>query len=161
MKKIGTIISLIGFCIFLMGNLHAQEPQQPENGHGGVSIGFGNGGEAVTLPGNSPNIPPKPKKNFYTNSLVLNQILGNYDNQATFLQNLDQLKEKGIVDYGEWATAPDLSACFVVVINQAEEIIAVLDKGGEKRINLLNNQFETLTQYAHTDYVKYWLIIQE
>ena len=68
MKKIGTIISLIGFCIFLMGNLHAQEPQQPENGHGGVSIGFGNGGEAVTLPGNSPNIPPKPKKNFYTKS---------------------------------------------------------------------------------------------
>lgn len=161
MQKTSTISLISFFMIIMMTCAFGQEPQRPEHGHGAVSIGIGSGSDAVTMPGNSPNIPPKPRKTFSTNSIVLNQILSNYDDYANFMQSLAALKAKGLVDYGEFSTAGNLAESFILITDKQQNIISVLDKGAEKRMNLLNNGFETLSQYADDGYSKTWFVVIE
>lgn len=69
--------------------------QNDGNGGGAVRISFGNDNyvEPVTLSGDDPAVPPKPKRVFHTNSLVLNQILAECEDYKALTELLGELEK--------------------------------------------------------------------
>ena len=56
----------------------------------------------------------------------------------------------------------DLKQYFMVVyITDTKEIVALMDKGTDKRCNLLTNQFESNDLYSDEKYSKVWFRIEE
>ncbi|MBO4644908.1 MAG: hypothetical protein J5642_00140 [Bacteroidales bacterium] len=153
MKRITLIVSLL---LSSIGFLSAQ------NENGGVRISFGSDMENVeprTLSGDDPSVPAKPKRQFFTNSITLNKILSDCDDYETLKKTLDQLQESSIVTVTMNANGTD---CFTIVYNSSEKkVVAVLDKGKGKRMNLLNNQFETEDAYQGESYEKIYFSIEE
>lgn len=125
------------------------------NGGGAVRISFGSGSEYVeprTLSGDDPAVPPKPHRTFHTNSVNLNKILeATWDFEA--MQNvLEKLKSSQKVVVSEGA---ECAACFTIVYNlETKEVVAVMDKGSGKRMNLLSNKFETNDLYVEESFGK-------
>lgn len=155
-KQIALFISL--FFGFATASL-----AQSNNGNGGgVRISFGNDAEYVepkTLSGDDPAVPPMPKRTFNTNSILLNQLLEASDNFDRFNQTLEKFQnnQKLTLESGD-----NCRSCFLAVYNIAtKEIVAVLDKGTGKRVNLLNNKFETNDLYSSDAYGKIWFQLDE
>ena len=152
MKIIVTFI----FCCLITAAL----AQNDGNGGGAVRISFGNEYvEPVSLSGNDPNIPPKPQREFHTNSPILNQILANCDDfsnlQSTLLNFQDNDKILLFEDIPQ-------TKFFTIVYNLFDKnVVAVLDKGSGKRMNLLNNQFETDDIYPDAEFGKMRFVINE
>lgn len=149
-------ISLIIFTFFF-SNATAQ------NESGGVRIRFGNDGEYAepqTLSGDNLAIPVKPKRTFSTNSIVLNQILQSCDEGYDSLSNtMEKLRKMEKVTVAEQGFSKDV---FTIVYNSdTHEIVAVLDKGTGKKMNLLTNQFETDEKFAIDIYLKIYFLINE
>lgn len=131
------------------------------NGGGAVRIQFG-GGDYVaprTLSGDDPAMPPKPKKTYNTNSIVLNQILESTDDFELFNTTLENFQKIGKVMLSE---EENCSTCFMVVYNlDSKNIVAVMDKGNGKRMNLLSNKFETNDLYSGENFGKIRFQIDE
>ncbi|MCQ2279476.1 MAG: hypothetical protein MJZ49_01575 [Bacteroidales bacterium] len=135
--------------------------QNDGNGGGAVRISFGNDNyvEPVTLSGDDPTIPPKPKRVFHTNSLILNQILAECEDFEALTKLLDELEKTSKITLSDSSSCED---CFLIVNNSETKIVvAVLDKGKGKRMNLLNNQFETETMYEGDAFEKRWFSLSE
>lgn len=134
-----------------------------QNENGGARISFGEGNEFVeprTLSGDDPAVPQKPKRTFSTNSIILNQILQSCDEGFdSFNKIFKKLQEIEKITLG---TEDNSRECFSVVYNfDTSEIKAVMDKGTGKRMNLLNNQFETDEKYPSDVYKKIYFLINE
>ena len=134
--------------------------QNDGNGGGAVRISFGNEYvEPVSLSGDDPSIPPKPKKEYHTNSIILNQILAACDDYSALHDLLQMLQNASKITL---LTMPENGDCFVIVNKiDTKEVVAVLDKGKGKRMNLLNNQFETEDNYAGENFEKYYFLLLE
>lgn len=148
------------FVFFVAFGILSACAQDDGNGGGAVRISFGNEYvEPVSLSGDDPSIPPKPKKTFHTNSIVLNQILAECDDPSALQALLQKLQNASKITL---LTMPENSNCFVIVnkIN-TKEVVAVLDKGKGKRMNLLNNQFETEDIYAGEGFEKIYFLLLE
>lgn len=155
MKKSVLLLSVI---FLFTASLFAQNDG---NGGGAVRISFGNDEhvEPVTLSGDAPAIPPKPKAVFHTNSIVLNQILAECEEVEALQTTLDLLQKSSKISISTEENCPD---CFTIVINsENHKIIAVLDKGKGKRMNLLNNQFETDAMYEDAKFEKMRFLLME
>ena len=157
MKKLFSVI--VGFII--LGSLSHSTYAQEENNNGAFRISIG--GEYVepySLPGNDPNIPPKPKRQFNTNSIFLNQILNSCETYETFEETMERFQKMNRVFYSEdQSNTKDFFT--VVYMKETKEIVAVMDKGSGKRCNLLTNQFETDDLYQDEKYAKIWFKIEE
>lgn len=134
--------------------------QNDGNGGGAVRISFGNEYvEPVSLSGDDPSIPPKPKKEYHTNSIILNQILSACDDYSALHDLLQKLQNASKITL---LTMPENGDCFLIVNKiDTKEVVAVLDKGKGKRMNLLNNQFETEENYAGENFEKYYFLLLE
>ena len=134
--------------------------QNDGNGGGAVRISFGNEYvEPVSLSGDDPSIPPKPKKEFHTNSIILNQILASCDDFSALQELLQKLQNTSKITL---LTMPEDGNCFVIVNKiDTKEVVAVLDKGKGKRMNLLNNQFETEDNYAGENFERCYFLLLE
>ncbi len=148
------------FIFFVTFGIISACAQDDGNGGGAVRISFGNEYvEPMSLSGDDPAIPPKPKKTFHTNSIILNQILAECDNFSalqTLLQNLQNASKITLL------TMPENGNCFVIVNKvDTKEVVAVLDKGKGKRMNLLNNQFETEEIYNGENFEKCYFLLLE
>lgn len=135
--------------------------QNDGNGGGAVRISFGNDNyvEPVTLSGDDPAVPPKPKRVFHTNSLILNQILAECEDFEALTNLLDELEKTSKITLSDGVDCGD---CFLIVNNsETKNVVAVLDKGKGKRMNLLNNQFETETIYEGVGFEKRWFSLSE
>lgn len=148
------------FIFFVIFSIISACAQDDGNGGGAVRISFGNEYvEPMSLSGDDPSIPPKPKKTFHTNSIILNQILAECDDFSalqTLLQNLQNASKITLL------TVPENGNCFVIVNKvDTKEVVAVLDKGKGKRMNLLNNQFETEEIYKGENFEKCYFLLLE
>ena len=148
------------FIFFVIFSIISACAQDDGNGGGAVRISFGNEYvEPMSLSGDDPSIPPKPKKTFHTNSIILNQILAECDDFSalqTLLQNLQNASKITLL------TVPENGNCFVIVNKvDTKEVVAVLDKGKGKRMNLLNNQFETKEIYKGENFEKCYFLLLE
>lgn len=148
------------FIFFVTFSIISACAQDDGNGGGAVRISFGNEYvEPVSLSGDDPSIPPKPKKTFHTNSIILNQILAECDDFSalqTLLQNLQNASKITLL------TVPENGNCFTIVNKvDSREVVAVLDKGKGKRMNLLNNQFETEEIYKGENFEKCYFLLLE
>ena len=134
--------------------------QNDGNGGGAVRISFGNEYvEPVSLSGDDPSIPPKSKKEYHTNSIILNQILAACDDYSALHDLLQKLQNASKITL---LTMPENGDCFLIVNKiDTKEVVAVLDKGKGKRMNLLNNQFETEDNYAGENFEKYYFLLLE
>lgn len=135
--------------------------QNDGNGGGAIRISFGNDNyvEPVTLSGDDPAVPPKPKRVFHTNSLVLNQILAECEDYKALTELLDELEKTSKISLSDGS---ECGNCFLIVNNfETKIVVAVLDKGKGKRMNLLNNQFETETIYEGDAFEKRWFSLSE
>ena len=151
---IHNILKSFVIAILVFFSVSAAVAQEDGNGGGAVRISFGNGDvvEPITLSGDDPAVPSKPKPVFHTNSMVLNQILADCDEFEHVRQTLAQLQSSGQISLPEDADCPD---CFLIVNNfSTGMVVAVLDKGKGKRMNLLNNQFETDAMYEGDEFKK-------
>lgn len=157
MKNIYTIITLF-ISIFLCVNIISAQ-EENNNGAFRISIG-GDYVEPHTLAGDDPNIPPKPKRQFNTNSIFLNQILNSCENYEDYEKTMALFTKMQRVFYAD--STADLKQYFMVVyITDTKEIVALMDKGTGKRCNLLTNQFETNDLYSDEKYSKVWFRIEE
>ncbi len=134
-----------------------------QNENGGVRISFGNDAEYVepkTLSGDDPAVPAKPKRHFSTNSIILNQILESCDEgYESFNTTFEKLQNRGKVVLGNDDNHAD---CFAVVYNlESKKIVAVMDKGFGKRMNLLDNQFEKDDLYPQETFGRIFFLIEE
>lgn len=148
------VISLCISPIFLMA-------QDDGNGAGAVRISFGDGNyiEPTTLSGDDPAVPPKPKRVFHTNSIILNQILAEYEDFESLMKKISDFEKASKIILSD---GTDCSDCFLIVNNfETKKVVAVFDKGKGKRMNLLNNQFETEAMYEGELYEKRWFSISE
>ncbi len=123
------------------------------NGGGAVRIGFGSDSEYVeprTLSGDDPAVPPKPHRTFHTNSVTLNKILDatwDFEEMNKVLEKLKSSQKVVVSEDGE------CGACFAIVYNfSTKEVVAVMDKGSGKRMNLLSNKFETNDLYDNESF---------
>ncbi len=134
--------------------------QDDGNGGGAVRISFGNEYvEPMSLSGDDPAIPPKPKKTFHTNSIILNQILAECDDPSALQALLQKLQNASKITL---LTMPENGNCFTIVNKvDTKEVVAVLDKGKGKRMNLLNNQFETEEIYKGETFEKCYFLLLE
>jgi hypothetical protein len=144
-------------CSFFLPVVSAQ------NENGGVRISFGDGSEYSeprTLSGDDPAVPPKPKRTFSTNSIVLNQILQSCDESFdAFNKTFEKLQKMEKITLG---TEDNPRENFTIVYNfETKEIVAVLDKGTGKKMNLLTNQFVTDENFTNEIYQKIYFLINE
>lgn len=134
--------------------------QNDGNGGGGVRISFGNEYvEPQTLSGDDPAIPPKPKREFHTNSLILNQILSNCDDFEAMQATLEKFKASNRILLFE--ELPETKVFSIVYDFESKTVVSVFDKGNGKRMNLLNNQFETDDMYPNSEFGRIWFSIEE
>lgn len=156
--KMNKIISL--FVFFVAMSVLSAFAQDDGNGGGAVCISFGNEYvEPVSLSGDDPSIPPKPKKEFHTNSIILNQILAACDDFSALQTLLQKLQNASKITL---LTMPEDGNCFVIVNKvDTKEVVAVLDRGKGKRMNLLNNQFETEEIYEGETFKKRYFLLLE
>ena len=148
------------FIFFLTFGIMFACAQNDGNGGGAVRISFGNEYvEPVSLSGDDPSIPPKPKKEFHTNSIILNQILAECDDLSALQDLLQKLQNASKITL---LTMPENGNCFLIVNKvDTKEVVAVLDKGMGKRMNLLNNQFETEDIYNGENFEKCYFLLLE
>ena len=157
MKKILFLLAFLMVC----GPVFCFAQADDGNGGGAVRINFGGGNhvEPQTLSGDDPAIPPKPKKTYNTNSIILNKILESADDFELFNATLENFQNSGKVMLGG---AENCRTCFMVVYNlSSKNIVAVMDKGTGKRMNLLSNKFETNDLYPSEEFGKIWFQIDE
>ena len=80
----------------------------------------------------------------------------NFSALQTLLQNLQNASKITLL------TMPENGNCFVIVNKvDTKEVVAVLDKGKGKRMNLLNNQFETEEIYNGENFEKCYFLLLE
>lgn len=61
---------------------------------------------------------------------------------------LEPLKQSGeILEYGKYATMQEPEECYLIVYDKAGNILALLDKGSDKRKNLKTNKEDSIVNY--------------
>lgn len=99
-----------------------------------------------------------PKTNAKPGS-VINKIM-KAKNFFDLKEIMEPLKKKGeILDYGKYLTAKDLSVCYLIIYDQAGNIIAWLDKGETIRKNLKSGEDDSVENYHGNGAI--WFTINE
>ena len=144
MKYIVTLLFLFSSFSFCLA-------QEDNDRNGGVRISFGNEYvEPQTFSGDDPNIPPKPKRTFSTNSIILNQILQECENFESLITTMEKFQNSGQITIIEKEECAD---CFTIYyLKEGNTVEAVMDKGNGKRANLLDNQFITTDKFTSKTY---------
>lgn len=137
--------------LFLFSSISICLAQEDNDRNGGVRISFGNDYvEPQTFSGDDPNIPPKPKRTFSTNSIILNQILQECEDFESLTTTMGKFQNSGQITIIEQEECAD---CFTIYYLKEGNIVeAVMDKGSGKRANLIENQFITTDKFTSDTY---------
>lgn len=92
-------------------------------------------------------VAPEPEKA----KLVIHPIIGELLETKTYkelITLLDKKKEEGVLIYGRIKTMKSPEKSYLAIFNKQSEVVTILDKGTDERLNLKTNTADRLKNYG-------------